>query len=616
MILLPLVSFVSLVLYLRIKFPSFGWRLAYILAAVALVSTAVLFLEGASIFAAVTLDNVRLFWIVVTLSTAGLCAWHWRARTVLFANLPRLGRAEILLGFGAGAILLVNAAVAFIAPPNNWDSMTYHLPRVMHWAANGSVHPYPASIDRQVLYSPGAEYCLLHAYWLTGDDRWFNALQWLSLAGCAVAASLVAKYLGARILGQVLAAVVTATIPMAILQSTGTQNDLYLSFWAMAFVGLGMTPCKKFSRTLCYAGAAAMGLAILAKGTFFVVLAFVVWFAFRSWLIPLRHWGVACCIILALTGGYCSRSIVAHHNGGLSSIERAGLLLPRHDPAAVIANALCQTASELAMSLSAGGQAVIRAAARASGWVGVDVKDPGVLGFAFFASPRPLRFAFDEDYAPDPWHMTLVILLPLLLWSARVKRDVWLYYACAAGGWALFFGLIRWQDWITRLHLPLFILCAPLVAVAVERSRRVAVGVGGLLVVLAFTVIFSHATRPLVGANHLLRWERGVYYFMKKPKQVDAYFKVADGITSSGCRDVGLVEGADSWEYPLWALTGYGRVKFRAVNEPGDHAAAAPCLVVTLDSPRTEHWHAAGEDYHRIMDLAPLQVFAPAAREH
>ena len=52
---------------------------------------------------------------------------------------------------------LLLGIVALTAPPNTWDSMTYHMPRVEHWIENRNVEPYPTHILRQLSLGPGAE---------------------------------------------------------------------------------------------------------------------------------------------------------------------------------------------------------------------------------------------------------------------------------------------------------------------------------------------------------------------------------------------------------------------------------------------------------------------------
>jgi hypothetical protein len=47
--------------------------------------------------------------------------------------------------------------LALITPPNMYDSMTYHMSRVVHWIQNGSLAHYPTSIGRQLFLPPGAE---------------------------------------------------------------------------------------------------------------------------------------------------------------------------------------------------------------------------------------------------------------------------------------------------------------------------------------------------------------------------------------------------------------------------------------------------------------------------
>ena len=59
-------------------------------------------------------------------------------------------------------IISVIAIIAFISPPNTADTLTYHMPRVMHWQQNQSVQHYYTDISRQLYQPPFLEFNLLH----------------------------------------------------------------------------------------------------------------------------------------------------------------------------------------------------------------------------------------------------------------------------------------------------------------------------------------------------------------------------------------------------------------------------------------------------------------------
>ncbi|XGB42694.1 MAG: hypothetical protein LVS60_02285 [Nodosilinea sp. LVE1205-7] len=52
-------------------------------------------------------------------------------------------------------LLGLSLLVALVAPPNNWDSMTYHMARVMYWIQHQSVAHYPTHNLRQLDSPPG-----------------------------------------------------------------------------------------------------------------------------------------------------------------------------------------------------------------------------------------------------------------------------------------------------------------------------------------------------------------------------------------------------------------------------------------------------------------------------
>jgi hypothetical protein len=85
---------------------------------------------------------------------------------------------------------------AVLAPPNNVDALSYHLPRQVYWLQQGSVAHYPTSVLRALTMPPLAEYAGLHLAALSGGDRWHNLVQWTAMVGTLVAVTGLARLLG------------------------------------------------------------------------------------------------------------------------------------------------------------------------------------------------------------------------------------------------------------------------------------------------------------------------------------------------------------------------------------------------------------------------------------
>src|SRR6185436_9073646 len=245
------------------------------------------------------------------------------------------------------SIGLVTLVVALVAAPNTWDSMTYHLPRVAHWAANGSVAHYPTSIDRQLWQPPVAEYFVLLAYvGLGGSDRLANLPAWLAAVGSVLAASEMARVLGRSASERRLAAFVAATIPGLILEATSTQTDIVAAFWVAVVAYLALAECVAPTwRWTAFAWmGAALGLAIATKATAlpfglpWVLVAIVP--ALRARRVGVAAGGVAIVIaaVLGLEAGPWFRNLLVFNGPlGPSTIQRL-LRPPGLDPQTVLGN--------------------------------------------------------------------------------------------------------------------------------------------------------------------------------------------------------------------------------------------------------------------------------------
>src|SRR5689334_7908353 len=175
--------------------------------------------EGLSLFGALRAGPIALAW---TVALAGA----WRAAVVAAASgtapaihvwpSARYRDLPTRVALASAAIFVgANLAVALVAPPNSWDAMTYHMVRVVHWLANGSVQPYPAGDTRQLFPPPLNSYAMLQLQALAGTDRFANLVEWSAYVGMAAAAALATGRLGAGFRAQSIAALLALTIPTA-----------------------------------------------------------------------------------------------------------------------------------------------------------------------------------------------------------------------------------------------------------------------------------------------------------------------------------------------------------------------------------------------------------------
>ncbi len=520
---------------------------------------------------------------------------YWRSKPIHFQHIRfKVSLDTGLLLAGIGGIALATVVTAVLAPPNTWDSMTYHMSRVMHWIQNGSINYYPTSIARQLYQPPLAEWLIMHLQLLSGGDHLANLVQWLSGLGCLVTTSLIAQELGAKPRGQVLTAVVAATLNMAILQSSSTQNDLVAAFWISCAAYLSLYGIRKRFNWMITAGlAAAIGLSVLTKGTTYVYLAlFVVWVLIYAWRKQRRdmvRYGLALAVVsLLLNIGQFVRNMQVFGSpmgGETTYYSNAAMSLPLW-ASNVVRNLALQAAVQPELDAEIGfSQRVNEAVATIHKVLGLDVNDPRVTlaDTHFLAAPLILH----EDQTAAPAQLLLALLaLGVVVVRIRSLGGTALggYALAVVGAFALFCLLLRWQPWNNRLHLPWFMLLAPLIGTILDRyfSRYLAFAAAVYLLYLALFPTVFNQSRPLLGRNSILRHNRWDVLFYNRPELQPGYTAALDQIDRLQCNAVGLQLGLDTWEYPLWARNeGEHPLRFTYVESVVDMPPEfEPCAVI------------------------------------
>lgn len=495
-------------------------RLAAVRAALATGAYAVLTVEVLGAFGRIDLPAFCLAWAPFVAVALGLAVrrhrrdpWHPDLRVRVRSVRPR-GRTERLLFWTVGGLLLAELLVALLAEPNNFDSQTYHLPKVEHWVAQGNLDPWPTAIHRQVTIPPGAEYLLLHLRLATGGDGLYNLVQWCAGLGALLVVTRITAQLGGGRRAQLLSAFVLATTPMVVLQATSTQTDLVVAAWVACLATLVLDGLRGRTRTgSVLAIGAATGLIAVTKtsGLLGAGPLLLLWggtqlrLATRNMVVrpgralrdlalpglaqpglslrgrarPATRAGVlglaalrivaggllAACVAGVITGPFLLRMDAEFGNPLGPPRLRESIPTQRHDPAAILVNGLrightaLDTPFEPLRSTSA---SMIEQFAR---MMGVDPQDRTIT---FGRSTFHVESWYpDEDRVAFPLAGTLVLIGGVVA-LVRPRRVVavgapvvrW-YAAVLALTLLLHVTMLKWQPWGNRLLLYALVVAVP-----------------------------------------------------------------------------------------------------------------------------------------------------------
>jgi hypothetical protein len=196
------------------------------------------------------------------------------------------------------------------------------------------------------------------------------------------------------------------------------------------------------------------------------------------------------------------------------------------------------------------------------------------------------------------------------------------YTLSILAGFLLFCALLRCQPWHSRLHLPLFVLVAPVVAIVLAAARpvRLANAAIVLLLLLGIAPVLLNRTRPLVGGSNILDTPRIEQYFAGRPELAAPYAAGVEFLAQSGCRQVGLYLGGDDGEYLFWVLG--ARLSPESIR--WEHVAVTnlsgslqpltpfrPCAIVSTRGESLSELDVNGIEYSRVWSFAPVAIFQP-----
>jgi hypothetical protein len=532
----------------------------------------------------------ELLSLVNLVSTAGLATgWsllaiaavaYYRFLPTRTQTIPKPAEHLTLSGhvfvFFLGLMVIVIAIKAYIVPICAGDSMVYHSSRIMHWLQNANVDFFPTNCLQELHLSPWAEYAALHLQLLFGSDRLSNFVQFFSMLGSLVVVSLLARELGAKLRGQLAAVIVCATLPMGIMQASGSQIDYAAAFWYAAFAYFVLKYSSVRSLQFLLFCSVTLGLAIFTKGTNYVFA-----FPFFIWLVTIisrqaksfKNIAILIAVVTLINSGLFIRNTILFHNplGPMQENTNSSEKYVNEEISLrVFASNVVRNAAlhfnTVSTRINKARDSAVLSFHRI---MGISAEDPRSSAWMYGQKFKIHQVRYWEFSDGNTMHFLLFLACAcLVFFSANTTRKgKMLLLGCLAGAF-LFCLVLKWQFFHSRLHLPLFVLMSALAGVVVGRFHSyIGVAICSLLLVMSLPNVFSERNKPLFGANSIFNQKREDMYFLQGSHYQSGVTEAVNRIRRSKTKEVGIIVEHVAWEYPIFALLGKGyHLEHVAVN--------------------------------------------------
>lgn len=563
----------------------------------ALVGNLALVTWALSPFDAVTQDGLLVAELL--LLGAAAAAWWLRGRpAVPLADARTALRAvaadPVTLAFLAVlcAVLGYELMLALVVPANNWDSLTYHLPRAAAWKQAAGIHWIAnAPTARMNEFQPLAEQEILFLFVAAGTGALYALPQYLAELALLVAVYGASRRLGFDQRAAACSAALLATFSAFTLQATTAQNDLV----AAALPAIAVCLLLGGGSTEAVLAGAALGIGLGVKLTTILtwpVLAWLVWLGGRRTALRTIAGGAVAFLAVGVWGYVMNMVHTGHVLGygqgrvdqsvspsAVTDIHTALLLVYRtldlgrlSNPwiaafavAGVAAGALAawRRASPGAVALPLLAPALVLGAAPLLAWITriahVPVHDP-VYGFS-------INRDANEDYSAFGAVGALTLIgAPILAFTARRRDRRQLALALALPSFLILLGLYaKYNIWLTRFLLVPAALTAPLFGWFL-RGRAARAAVLAVAATSVALVLIHDSSKPLHGLAGR-PWQLSQAAALEEnPAAVTgrrasvALVAYDRRVPATAC--VGAVLGPDEWSYPLWGPRLQHRVFF------------------------------------------------------
>ena len=531
--------------------------LAFLFTGILFGIATILVTEISSFFHAYNSSSAILFWSILcsllTFVSFKQKLFDWNKYKFLYAT-----NKKIIWLVGSISILLFVQGILY--PPNNWDSMTYHMARIAHWVMNESVYPYPTHIYRQIYQPPLSEWIIAQVCILNKADYFANAIQLIFLIASLGVINQIMLLWNQSKRRRMIAICIAFTTPSVFMQATSTQNDIVVSFFLLSTVFFLIDYFKRFDISSAIYAGLSIGFAIVTKGTALVylipIIGFCLFFLWKAFLKKqlnfgkfLPHFFLIATLSIAiafphfyrndeLSGDIFGASDDHYFNKNIT-LKSTGLNLLKnianHASTPITSKLINQIVEKTHLTLK----------------IPINDENYSYKGIHFKLN----NWNHNEDEVSNFLQIVLfagVLLFLILNWK-KIEPFIKFSALFCLLAFCLFSFLLKWQPWHMRLQVPVFIMASIPIAIFLDNFnlKKIASPILGFAVFYCLLLAVLNPNRPIIKntkqAKLVTRFDN---YFIAMPSYEKEYKIWRYKLKSNSL--VNWDVHGDTWEYPIY----------------------------------------------------------------
>jgi len=172
----------------------------------------------------------------------------------------------------------------------------------------------------------------------------------------------------------------------------------------------------------------------------------------------------------------------------------------------------------------------------------------------------------------------------------RLTKPQIFYAWMLLSSFVVFCVYLRWQPWISRLHLFYFLAAAPILALMLANilSRKVYLWFAVFILMLSTPWLFLNSSKPFIFGSSIFNNERMEMQAYGVPPYILLSEAQVEDLLTSGCRDIGLQIGGNDAEYYYWAILKSKDPTFKFEHQVSSKGKTTEsCVIInTLDQTR------------------------------